>query len=65
MKCDVATDLIIDSLMDELSETEAEGLRRHLASCTACAEEESSMRAIWGSVLRLGAVQAPLSEAGG
>ncbi len=56
MKCDVATDLIIDSLMDDLGADESEQFREHLASCKGCAEEATRMRALWRSMGQLGAI---------
>ncbi len=55
MKCDVATDLVIDSLMNDLGPDESEQLQEHLASCEDCAEEAARMRALWRSMGQLGA----------
>ncbi len=54
MKCDVATDLIIDSLMDDLGADESEQFQEHLASCKGCAEEATRTRALWRSLGPLG-----------
>jgi len=47
MKCESATDLVIDSLMDELDAVTAGELDAHLQECSACAEEERRLRELW------------------
>ena len=53
MKCEVAIDLIADSLMDELGARDSEQLQHHLASCSSCAEEAARMRNLWNAMGQL------------
>lgn len=56
MRCEDATDLIIDSIMDSLDEEQARDLATHLASCDACALEARRLREVWTA---LGALEVP------
>lgn len=60
MKCEYATDLVIDSLMDEVDAATAGELDAHLQSCTACAEEARQLRQLWHDASA--EVPAPSSE---
>jgi hypothetical protein len=54
MKCEDATDLIIDSLMDSLDARQARELASHIETCEACAGEAESMQAVWDGLEELG-----------
>lgn len=60
MNCQTATDLVVDSLMDDLNPQDAERLEAHLASCGECAAAATEMRKLWDEFGRL-AVPTPLS----
>ncbi|MCZ6754368.1 MAG: zf-HC2 domain-containing protein, partial [Gemmatimonadetes bacterium] len=58
MKCEVAIDLITDSLMDEFGARDSEQLQQHLASCSSCTEEAARMRTLWNTMGQLGSATA-------
>ena len=58
MKCEVAIDLIADSLMDELGARDSERMQQHLISCSNCADEAARMRTLWNSMGQLGSATA-------
>ena len=53
MNCELATDMVIDSLMDDLDPQDAERLEAHLASCGECAAAAAEMRQLWDGLSRL------------
>ena len=58
MNCQTATDLAVDSLMDDLNPQDAERLEAHLASCGQCAATAAEMRRLWNGLGQL-ALPAP------
>ncbi len=53
MNCETATDLVVDSLMDDLDEPDAERLEAHLVSCGDCAAVAAEMCQLWDGLGRL------------
>ncbi len=47
MKCETAIDLVVDSMVDDLSVEELADLKRHLASCHECANKAAEMDHLW------------------
>ncbi len=60
MNCQTATDLVVDSLMDDLNPQDAERLEAHLASCGQCAATAAEMQQLWDGLSQL-ALPAPLN----
>ncbi len=58
MNCQTATDLVVDSLMDDLNPQDAERLEAHLASCGQCAATAAEMQQLWDGLSQL-ALPAP------
>ncbi len=58
MNCQTATDLVVDSLMDDLNPQDAERLEAHLASCGQCAATAAEMQQLWDGLGQL-ALPAP------
>jgi hypothetical protein len=61
MKCELATDLIVDSVLNGLDAPRREELDRHLADCAACAAEMKEFEALWAD---LADADVPEPEAG-
>jgi hypothetical protein len=62
MNCETATDLVVDSLMDDLDPQDAERLEAHLASCGRCAATAADMRQSWDGLGQLAVPTAPNPE---
>lgn len=50
MTHDVAIDLVVDSLVEQLEPGQARDLEQHLATCTTCAAEATELRQLWGDL---------------
>ncbi|NIR46636.1 MAG: hypothetical protein GWN99_19710 [Gemmatimonadetes bacterium] len=53
MKCEVAIDLIADSLADELDAGTRRRLDDHLRTCPSCADEAAELERLWADLDRL------------
>ena len=53
MNCERAVDLIIDSLMDRLTDDDEAELEEHIRSCDACTLRRSEFTATWSSLREL------------
>ncbi len=62
MNCETATDLVVDSLMDDLDPQDEEKLEGHLASCGECATAANEMRQLWDGLGRLQVPTRPTPE---
>ena len=62
MNCQTATDLAVDSLMDDLNPRDAERLEAHLASCGQCAATAAEMRRLWDELGQLAVPVPPNHE---
>ena len=53
MKCDRASEKLIDDLTGNLSETESDELAQHLVTCAACRREADELRGLWTDLGRV------------
>ncbi|MEN8374004.1 MAG: zf-HC2 domain-containing protein [Gemmatimonadota bacterium] len=50
MKCELATDLIVEAVLNGLDSPQREELDRHLAGCAACADGLSEFESLWADL---------------